>query len=307
MKIPKVSVIIPVYNASRYIRPTIEGVLNQAFQDFEIIVSDDGSMDNTKEIIEEYRRKSQDKIKYFYQTNQGHAKARNSGIRHAAGEFIAFLDADDVWRKDKLVREVDLLEKNPALGLVHSARVRINGNGEILPTFQINPELLTGQIYENLLFRKAHICTSSVLCRKSCLDTVGYFDEHFPDNIGGEDRELWLRLTKQYQAGFISEPLVQYRFLNHSLSRSRRAEAITRGRYYVIDKTLSSEKNPFKKICLKKMAYSAIHNELAANALEENNLLEAQIEFWRAFCQFPIDVKVLMKWGRTLLVNLNHK
>src|SRR5436309_7380613 len=112
---PKVSVIIPVFNGERYIRQTIESVLAQTYRDFELLVIDDGSTDGTAEAVKEYEKD----LRYVHQGNGGASKARNQGIRFSQGKYIAFLDADDLWEPEKLTIQVEFLERNPKIGLVH--------------------------------------------------------------------------------------------------------------------------------------------------------------------------------------------
>ena len=116
MAISKVSVAIPTYNRAHYICETIDSVLVQTYKDYEIIVVDDGSTDNTREILKRYGGK----IKYFYQANQGQASAWNYAVSQSSGEYIAFLDDDDLWFPEKLERQVEVLDKNPDLGFVCS-------------------------------------------------------------------------------------------------------------------------------------------------------------------------------------------
>ena len=113
MKLPKISVIIPAYNAELWINKTIQSVLDQTFNDFEIIVVDDGSTDNTSQVVHQF---SDPRVQYIYQNNQKAAGARNTGISKARGEYIAFLDADDLFKPSKLIKQFSLLENKPYLG-----------------------------------------------------------------------------------------------------------------------------------------------------------------------------------------------
>ena len=292
---PQVSIIIPVFNGERFLAQALESALNQTYRDFEIIVVDDGSTDNSKIIVQEFIQKYGDKIRYCYQENQGHAISRNKGIKNARGSYIAFLDADDIWQHDKLKKQISFLESHKDFGLIHCARVRIDANDCELPTFPINPKILSGCIFYPLLLRRAQICTSTVVCRKSCLEHVGTFDENFPDRIGGEDRELWLRIAKNYKVAYIEEPLVKYRCLEQSLSHSRKKELLIKGRYHVIDKSLKDEKNIIKKMFLKRKAYSSVHRELIYSADANNDVAEAQRECLKAIMRFPFTVRLYFK------------
>ena len=124
---PRVSIIIPVYNGDRFIIEAINSVLRQTYQDYEMIVVDDGSTDRTRQVLEPYR----DKIRYFYQENQGSAVARNLVIQEAQGELIAFLDADDFWLlPEKLAEQVNCFEQNSSLGSVHTGWQIVNHKGD---------------------------------------------------------------------------------------------------------------------------------------------------------------------------------
>ncbi len=305
---PKVSVIIPAHNAQRFIRETIQSVLGQTYQDFEIVIVNDGSTDGTEAIVEEFVKTRPERIKYIYQKNQGHAICRNTGLKNAQGQYIAFLDADDLWREDKLMRQVSFLDQHPEVGLIHCERVRINEQGETIPTPFVDPKFLSGKIFYHLLLRRAHICTSAVLCRKSVLDEVGYFDETFPDRIGGEDRELWLRIAGRFEIAYSRQPLVKYRYLKGSLSRTRKKELFLRGRFHVIDQGLQRESNCFKKVFLKQLAYSAVHRELIYSELGEDNPKEALRHCLKAIHYFPLNIKLYGQYLKLCFFILNsHK
>lgn len=209
---PRVSVIIPAYNAMEYLPATVESVLKQSFEDFEIIIVDDGSPDNLKEWasgVEDSR------VKLISQDNQGPSIARNTGIFHSQGEYIAFLDSDDIWAPSKLQKQVEVLDSNPKLGLVYTWIIQTdkygNSTGRL---FQFYEE---GQVWEKLLLRNFIACGSTPLIRCECFDEVGNFD---PNLFGPEDNDMWLRIAAKYEFAVIKEPLVYYRQLNSSVSRN---------------------------------------------------------------------------------------
>src|SRR3989338_1124324 len=113
---PLVSVVIPTYNCARYLRETLDSVLEQTCQDFEIIVVDDGSTDDTRELVNSYARRCPDKVRYIHQENGGPSQARPTGIRPAGGAFLALLDADDKWTPDRLEKDIHVIEADPAIG-----------------------------------------------------------------------------------------------------------------------------------------------------------------------------------------------
>ncbi len=210
---PKVTVIIPTYNRAHLIKDAVESVLNQAYQNFELIVIDDGSTDNTKEFLRGYK----DKLRYLYQENQGRSAARNYGINLAKGEFIAFLDSDDIWFPDKLARQVPILESAPPdVVLVHGYKCIVDKNLQPLPGWEFKLRNLYTlaergeETYFNYL-KSPCIFTSTILVRIKALLEINGYDISIQ---GREDLDLYLRLLlKGYYFTFISEPaLIKYRF-----------------------------------------------------------------------------------------------
>ena len=175
-KFPLISVIIPTYNTAHYLPDAIESILAQNYPNFEIIIIDDGSTDNTVEVLSMYEQK----IIYYYQQNRGPASARNQGLQLSKGKFIAFLDADDLWPKDKIRRQLMHFQKSPKTDIV-IGRQRV----EYLPDAK---ELL----YDDTLISETQICQSLpiALIRKTVFDIIGNFDEEL---IYFEDWDWHLR------------------------------------------------------------------------------------------------------------------
>ncbi len=242
----KVSVIIPAYNSARFLPETIESVLAQTYKDYEIIVVDDGSTDNTREILAPYF----DKIKYIYQQNQGAAKARNTAIKHSQGEYIAFLDADDVWLPEKLHIQVDYLNNNPEIAMVYSLSLSINIDGKQIGKKSRHRNLYSGDIF-NKLFVKNFFTTSTVVVRKRVLNTIGLFDESL---INSQDRDLWLRITREFRVSGIDKHLCKYRQTPGSLSKKNR-ENVFKFRRLVIEqhyKASQESSRPIAPVLYKK-------------------------------------------------------
>ena len=219
---PKVSVIIPTYNRSYFIKDAVESVLNQTYQDFELIVIDDGSTDKTKEVLASY----EDKLRYIYQDNQGRSAARNHGIKLARGEYIAFLDSDDIWFPDKLARQVPILESAPPdIILVHGYKYMVDNNLQPISGWEAKLRCLYAQAekgeetYENYL-RAACIFTSTILLRRIAVIEIGGYDASLQ---GQEDLDLYLRLLlKGYNFAFISDPpLIKYRLHGDNIDKKR--------------------------------------------------------------------------------------
>jgi len=197
-KLPLVSVIIPTYNRGWIIQEAIDSVLDQDFNDYELIVVDDGSEDNTLEILEAYGKA----IKVLQQGNRGVSAARNRGIEEATGRLLAFLDSDDLWLPKKLSTQVKFFENN-ADALINQTQEIWNRNG-----LRVNPKKrhhkFSGMIFERSL-ELCLVSPSAVMIAKDLFDTVGVFDENLP---ACEDYDLWLRISCRYPVHLTDLPLV---------------------------------------------------------------------------------------------------
>jgi len=193
-----VSVIIPTYNRGWVLQEAIDSVLAQDFKDFELIVVDDGSTDNTGEMLDSY---DQDLI-VIRQTNRGVSAARNRGIAEAAGRLIAFLDSDDLWLPRKLSRQVDFFNSNPDAVINQTEEIWIRNNVRVNPRNRHHK--FSGMIFEKSL-ALCLVSPSAVMMRRSLLDAVGLFDEDLP---ACEDYDLWLRVSWRYPVHLIETPLI---------------------------------------------------------------------------------------------------
>ncbi len=196
-----VSVIIPTYNRSDLLKRALNSVLRQTFQDFEVIVVDDGSTDNTALVMSNFYGPH---IRYIRQPkNSGVAAARNRGLREARGEFIAFLDSDDAWKPDKLMLQVGQFRRGPdRVGLMYTGVETIAG-----ATRKIHTPHLRGYLYPDLLRRNVIHGTSGVMIRREVIETVGYFDETFTVM---QDYEYWLRISEFFFVDYVPEALTVY-------------------------------------------------------------------------------------------------
>ena len=204
---PRISVVIPSYNRAYCIEKTIDSVLEQKRDDTEIILVDDGSTDNTRELVQ---NKYGNQVRYIYQENQGIPAARNTGIKNAQGDFIAFLDSDDYWYPGKLEKQMALIAEHPEYGLVASRFDKIQCAENIKKTNRpLSYQSRRGKSgwVLNDLFQANFIRTSSVMIRRDCFDRVGLFDEKQKQ---AQDYDLWLRMAAEYQVGFINEVLAVY-------------------------------------------------------------------------------------------------
>jgi glycosyltransferase involved in cell wall biosynthesis len=231
--LPRVSVIIAAYNeASGHLAEAIRSVLSQTFTDIELILVDDGSTDHTSDLATGFG----EALRYKWRPNGGLAAARNTGIKEARGDYIAFLDADDLFLPHRLASQVPLLDENPDLGLVYGQAV-VFGEGRqdehLLPETQ---KLVAGNIFESLYFENV-IPVLTVLTRRSILEELGGFDENTPAT---EDWELWLRIAARFPVAFVPEPLARYRV--HDANMSGNLTLMLGSEISAL--TLATQKNP---------------------------------------------------------------
>jgi glycosyltransferase involved in cell wall biosynthesis len=219
-----VSVVIPAYNASRYISGAIQSVISQTVAISEIIVVDDGSTDGTSLLVKNYEAQG---VKYIFQENGGPSKARNMGIKKSFGEFIAFLDFDDEWLPDKIEKQVGYMIQNPDVGLTTCGRHNVKQDGSIISTCipKIN-HLNSKDLVQELACSNIIGGGSAVVIRRSVINKSGLFNESLHVS---EDCDMWLRIASSFRMACIEMPLYLYRVLpafiemlfdNHTISKS---------------------------------------------------------------------------------------
>jgi glycosyltransferase involved in cell wall biosynthesis len=195
---PTVSVVIPTYNRSTLVIEAVESVLDQSYADHELLVVDDGSTDETAERLSTYK----DRMRLYRQENLGASAARNLGIRRARGRYLAFLDSDDLWLKDKLAAQMDLIERDPTVEICYTEEIWIRHGVRVNPRLKHRKH--SGWILDKLL-PLCIVSPSSVLIARQVLDRVGLFDESLP---ACEDYDLWLRIGRHYPIILIDKPLI---------------------------------------------------------------------------------------------------
>ena len=195
---PFFSVIIPTYNREKFLKIALESVLGQTFKDFELIIVDDGSVDDTSELIKNY---SDERIKYYYQANMGVASARNQGFKLSKGEFIAFLDSDDRWDPRKLQITLNCINKFPNIYFFHTEEIWYR-RGKFLNQKKRHKKP-SGYVFRQAL-PLCCIGISTAMIKREVFDTVGEFDETLP---ACEDYDFLLRATHKYEVKLIEEPL----------------------------------------------------------------------------------------------------
>jgi len=274
-----VSVVIPAHNNGAFVPQAIESVLAQSYRHHEIIVVDDGSTDNTRETLKPYLGR----ITYIFQDNRGPAVARNRGVRHSQGAYIAFLDADDVWLEDKLDRQMQFFREHKDVGLVFGELEHWPENGKSIPTERFagsgnvehsNSGVILKDAFK-LLLESCYILTSTVVMSRECINEVGVFDESLKAE---EDRDLWLRVARKYPIGKIEPILVRKR--GHERNFSLKYKLFLEWRIRVFEPIVDDPGplNDRDLVALRKQLAS-LYWQLGVMFLEEENRKEARKQF----------------------------
>ena len=205
---PRVDIIVPAYNTARYLPAAIESVIGQTFEDWRILLVDDGSTDGTAEVVAPYAAKLGARMKYIRQANAGLPAARNTAIRNSSAEYLALLDADDVWLPCRLAESVACMDQSTAVGLSYGFNSRIDSSGNVIDTFDSRQKHSEGQIAPYIYMRKVQLPCPTITFRRACVDEVGLFDETMRAT---EDRDMWFRIALKYEVACIPKVLAQYR------------------------------------------------------------------------------------------------
>ncbi|MBU6301079.1 MAG: glycosyltransferase family 2 protein [Verrucomicrobia bacterium] len=242
---PRVSIVIPSYNSVKYLPETLESVLHQDHQDFEVIVVNDGSTDETEAWFSAHV--TDPRFRLITQANQGPSTARNTGIAASQGEYIAFLDSDDLWHPSKLTKQIEILDADPRAAMVYCWLANIDHLGT--PTGKIRRYFNEGMVWSDLIKHNFIGCGSNAMVRRSCFDELGLFD---PATTGIEDWDMWLRIADHHPFRVIREPLVYYR--QHPASLSNNWFVLEKSFQRVLEKAFTSTETA--KTQLKSMSYA---------------------------------------------------
>ena len=230
----KISVIIPTYNRYELLKRAIQSILNQTYSVDEIMVIDDGSTDNTKDIQKDFPE-----IIYIYQENQGVSCARNIGIQRAKNEWIAFLDSDDEWHPEKLQKQVAFHQNNPDILMSYTAEKWVR-DGKVVKIPKKYKKIGKDAFIENLSY--CNIAPSSVIIHNSLIKKIGFFDESLEVC---EDYDLWLRISSENEVGLLNEQLItKYAGHDKQLGFRKNMDLI---RIKVLERLLSSIKDIIRK------------------------------------------------------------
>jgi glycosyltransferase involved in cell wall biosynthesis len=310
---PEISVIIPSYNGAKFIKTAVESVLQQGIPSVEIVIVDDGSTDGTKRVLQDYRDKGL--VTYISQENKGPAAARNLGMRISKGEFICFLDADDILYPNSIQDRADVYKKYPELGLVFTDNKKVlrkNGKDvtyrendlretnflEEIASDHIN--LIDGDIYllnKGIFYELVLHCfiwTGTVMIRRSVLNDIGYFDEELKI---AEDHDLWLRICRKYKIGFLNKTTAAYIMHNDGITTN------TPLYYDSSIKVRSHYANELPKLYRDRLEKQLAMYSFTKGYYYYRNALygEANRAFRQALSQNPLSVRYHLYWALTLL------
>jgi glycosyltransferase involved in cell wall biosynthesis len=247
-----ISTIIPSYNYARFVREAIDSAVGQTYAPDEVIVVDDGSTDATAEVLASYG----ERIRVIRQQNQGVARARNAGIAAARGEYVAFLDADDVWHPRKLELQIARFEADPSLGLVHCGIEMFDAGGNTIDLFREGKE---GDVAADLLRLEPGTIAmtgSNIMVPKRVAEELGGFDPSLPPS---EDWDFCYRVARRYRVGFVAEVLVRYR--NHASAAHMNIGRMETSMLLAFAKAFASPDPAVQ--ALRKLVYGRLHRILA--------------------------------------------
>lgn len=266
---PLVSVIIPTHNRAEMLNRAIRSVLNQTFEDFEMIVVSDGSKDNTEQVVKSF---DDSRIRFLkHETLRGASAARNTGLRAAQGEYIAFLDDDDEWMANKLEVQTPVIQKSrPEVGLVY-AWMEYFENGK---SVGVRAPELRGNVFVEMLDKQAIGGCPTIIIKREVIDNVGYFDESLPR---GNDGDFIRRITKHYQVDYVPEVLVKV-YLGHGDRISVNSKENIRNVVWALEKRLKDFEGEFRRHPRQEANVMA---KISVNAFKIGQLRKGIAFLWR--------------------------
>ncbi|HLJ92663.1 MAG TPA: glycosyltransferase family 2 protein [Gemmataceae bacterium] len=272
-----VTAIIPTFNYGRFVTQAVDSALAQSYRNLEIMVVDDGSDDDTREQLAPYG----ERIRYLYQKNQSVAAARNTGIRAATGNLIAFLDADDIWHPQKIELQMRCLANHPEAGIV--AVDRLPEGAVSWPMLNGSTHLKARSITVDELVLRPLFAPSGVLVRKQCFEVAGYFDPEFRN---AEDYDMWIRIASHFPIVKLEIPLWWYRV--HGSNKSHIPARQEAAALKVLDKTFAKSSPLRNRFLLRQKAYSYAAYAAAQNFTSVGRELPASMRILRSVLLWPL-------------------
>jgi glycosyltransferase involved in cell wall biosynthesis len=282
------SVILPCYNGHRWLSGAIESVLAQTYDNFELVIIDDGSTDNTEEIIAPYLRDG--RVRYLHQRNSGFSSAVNRGIKESRGCLIGFIGQDDLWIPNKLELQMKYFSEHNNVSLVCSKYYSIDPKERIIRVVKAKvPNFSSKQEVIQFLFLDNFVGFETVLAKKECFDEVGLFDERM---TGFSDHDMWLRIAGKFNMIYIDLPLVKKREHELQLSKTVIAQGL-KDEFLLVNTAI--HQYPFlKKVERKKL--SSLYYALGIVMLQKGNNEKAKLNFLKAFKCRPSELKAIVAY-----------
>lgn len=292
---PRVSVIMPVYNAARTIAQALDSAFAQTFSDFEMIVADDGSTDALEEALSPYR----DRLKFLRQNHSGIAAARNAGVAAARADYIAFLDADDLWMPERLAKTVAVLDADPGCVLVFTGAITIDKDGTPTGEYSIDGAATLEPGLFEIVSGRPRLDASSVLMRRATFDHVGGFDAAaFGRTSRGQDSYLYSLASELGRLRIVPEPLIKYR-AEPMRNRMWKSEA---GRQILMRKWRARYGRRIRPaLRIQTAAWARAWNQIGLDAIERINLKVARAAFRAAWRLEPWNLRLLARFASAYL------
>ena len=292
---PTVDIIIPAYNAARFLPAALDSVIAQSFTDWRILLIDDGSTDETAALISSYETRLGARLKYIYQENRGLAAARNVGVRHSSAALLALLDADDLWLPNRLALSVAAFEGEPHVGLSYGFVSRVDTEGVVLDTFAARKKQEEGRIAPLIYMRAVDLPCPTVTFRRRCVEEVGLFDETMRAT---EDRDLWLRIALHYEVKLVPEVIAYYRVSPEAMTTD--PERMLKAQLLFLEKHYGS---PGCGLGARRRALSGIYRQRAEALADRGAMKSALGSAARALRFRPLDPGV-MKMTASLIMRV---
>ncbi len=296
---PTVSVVILVYNGEQYLRSALDSVFAQTFQDFEIVCVDDGSTDRSLAVISEFGKR----VMVVQQRNAGQGAARNAGVRHASGRYVAFLDQDDRWYPAKLERQVQVLENEPEVVLVYCNSDRMDAEGNLVGTgvtLAERKKALASPL--GRLSGEGLILPSSMMVRRCVFEQIGGFDTELR---GFEDFDLSARLRQHGRFVFLEEPGMCYRVHQEGFSRSG-GLAVVRSRERFLLRMQALYAGDTGKQTLIRALLAECYSDWGISKVRSGEVREGRRYLWRSLQYDPYKFRTYSRLFRSVLMGRLH-
>ena len=294
-----VDVIIPVFNAARYLPIALESVYEQTFSDWHIVLVDDGSTDNITEVVAPFLGRFGSRITYIRRSNQGPSAARNAAIRASTSEFIALLDADDAWLPCRLIESITILMEHPQAGLAYGLVTYMDAEGNLGSTWEGNRRYAEGRIAPQIYMRRVELPCPTITFRRRCVEEAGLFDETMRAT---EDRDLWLRIAFRYEVAFIPKVIAYYRASPDSASAN--LQKMFEGQLRFLRKHYGAKGCGLRA---RQIARARVYKQKAEGLKRHEKLGAAFLTALRAAAMNPFDLDNIRTAASILLHSSNRK